>query len=539
MNRTIKAILFITIMNVVNFFLFNSYYESYEGLLSSFVHGTYTQPCINDWNNDVQFLLLSLYAFINQVIPDVQFYGIILFVFSWLSISLFGIVIYKILNLISPKKYMLLFLLLYLPFSIDNILNLSSTRIAFYLALSIILMFEYYRYANKEKNVLIKIAFLLVFITACLMRFEIVVLCSLCYIIILFVLRRFHAKAIIPFFLSLSIFVLYTILISQFASEAKKTAFYKEKQFIDRNDIEYAKLPTNDLFEVEAFRTYHVMDEIHFKLNFYNRIAKSNFKIGNSHLLDGVSFKSFKNIMSSSIWNMKKVWYYILVYLLLSLYISYLSFQNNKRFVFYTLFLSLFPVALCSYVLLPDRFLSPYFMSLSCLNILICFYYNFISYNKICIILTALLLISTQSAFEKKKQYMQFDTNYLKTLNRLNSLQKINKDKIIINEIEINKYFPVNPFRLVKKQNVLFLNTYFFGSYQCYIDAWHKTCSCNAISLKEKVFYVVDNKNKFIIDKPTLDFLKRYLLVKYRMNIFATKVAFFDENLDIYQLDSK
>jgi hypothetical protein len=303
MNRNTISIIFI---NLIICFLFGIYYEAYEGVLSSFVSGIYTKPCINDWNNDVQFLLLSLYARINQFVPNIQLYGIVLFILTFIVISFFGIMIFKVLILISPKKNLCLFLLLYIPFSIDNLLNLSSTRIAFYAILSIIMLFEYYRYLNIKKYVIVVVISMLFFIISCLMRFEIVILVSLFYLIVLYVFKRFYIRAIFPFIISLSIFLIYTILISQFATQAKKTAFYKEKQFIDRNDIDYSNLSKNDLLEVEAFRNYHIIDDVHFKLDFYNRISKSNSKIKLTNLLDGVGFSSFFNIMGSTIWNMKK-----------------------------------------------------------------------------------------------------------------------------------------------------------------------------------------------------------------------------------------
>ena len=57
-----------------------------------------------------------------------------------------------------------------------------------------------------------------------------------------------------------------------FSTEAKKVAFYKEKQFFDREDINYRHLTGNQLLDVEAFNTYKIMDQNHFKINFYNSI---------------------------------------------------------------------------------------------------------------------------------------------------------------------------------------------------------------------------------------------------------------------------
>ena len=74
-------------------------------------------------------------------------------------------------------------------------------------------------------------------------------------------------------------------------------------------------------------------------------------------------------------------------------------------------------------------------------------------------------------------------------------------------------------------------------SYDCYIDKWNEACNCDALSLKDKVDYIIAKEAIFIIDDPTLEFMIKYFKTKYNKNLIATKMAAFDEELNIYKLN--
>ena len=52
-----KPFVIIGFINVLIYILFGTFFESYESIYNSFVNGTYTLPCITEWDTDVHFLV--------------------------------------------------------------------------------------------------------------------------------------------------------------------------------------------------------------------------------------------------------------------------------------------------------------------------------------------------------------------------------------------------------------------------------------------------------------------------------------------------
>jgi hypothetical protein len=147
------------------------------------------------------------------------------------------------------------------------------------------------------------------------------------------------------------------------------------------------------------------------------------------------------------------------------------------------------------------------------------------------------MMLFLNSSYSKKKEYMNTDIIYLTTMKNIDKIYlNTESNRIIVNEIEIKKFFPVNPFLKTKRQNILFLNSYFFESYHCYIDAWHEACNCDALSIYEKMDYIIKYKHPLVIDEKTLEFMKKYFKIKYNKSLIFTKAAPFDKELSLYNL---
>jgi len=523
----------------VLFHFLGSYFEAYEGFISTLVSGTFTHPCIFDWNNDLQFLLLPVYAYVNQYLPNIQVYGIALFIFTWCSLSFLGILLFNTLQTIRTQSN-ILFIILYCILSVDTLMNLSSNRIAFIIAVNVFWLTELYRYHKKTLNSLLVVLLFLSFTFACLIMFEVVILCSVFYLIILFTFKKIYARSFIPLIISVSFFIVYNTLIISTATEAKKVGFYKEKQFFDRNDINYYKLQKDLQLEVEALRIYQITDKEHFQLSFYESVSKKDHHVNKMFfLLDGVNYTSFQNILKNSFETPNKIWYLIAFYFLLSVFIMYKLYNINKRYIFYASFFFFFPILLCLYVKVPIRFTVPYYTILCCINVLICLHYDLVFYKRFCLLISLPLIFILCAAVNNKTDYTTLDGMYKTGINKLTQNTKtLSSDKkLVISNLNYNKFFPVDPFMKTTKQNALFLNFYFFASYKCYINTWNEACNCDALSLKDKVDYIIAKEALFIIDNSTLEFMVKYFKMKYNKNLVATKTAAFDKELNIYKVN--
>jgi len=138
--------------------------------------------------------------------------------------------------------------------------------------------------------------------------------------------------------------------------------------------------------------------------------------------------------------------------------------------------------------------------------------------------------------YEKSNRYKKNDEHYLSLIQHIKRLESVSKDNIVINQIDLNRYFPVSPFSVVRKRKSIFLNAYFFGSYKCYTDSWKNICTCDALSLKSKIDYLVDNHLHLLIDDKTLIYLKEYIYRKYKTEIGSVKLASLDGELYTYYL---
>jgi hypothetical protein len=540
MPTIIRPAIYVTLLNGLFYLFFHVYYESYEGLLSTLVSGVYTVPCLKDWNNDLQFLMLPLYACLNQKFVNVQVYGITLFILNWLSLSFLGVLLYNTLLIIRKSNIVVLFFLCYSILSIDNFMNLSSNRIAFVLSTSIFWMIELYRYREKKINIVCGICSALLFIIACLVRFEVVLLCSLFYLVILVVYKKLHPVAVSCFLISLLFFTVYHILIATTATEAKKVAMYKEKQFFDREDINYGKLTALQSLDVTAFKDYQLMDQEHLKLSFYNSISKSNSHPKHAfYLLDGISLKSSLLLIIFSASECLKIWYYPLFLSLLTLFA--IIKQRNKRYVWISAFFFLFPIALSAYVYVPLRFFVPYFSILCILNIVFYLHRNLLSYRQICCATFIMFIFVISGAAIQKKHNKILQQDYEQTSRLLKRLtdRTASGKYIAISNIMFSKFFPVQPFSGTKRLNILFINFYFFESYYCYQDTWTSISQCNPYSLFDKLNFIIDKKLYLIIDLNTASYLKKYIKLKYHKDIVFTKFANFDSQLDVFSLAYK
>ena len=526
----------------IGFLIFlGSYLESYEGAFSSFLHGTYTKPCSSYLDINNHFLVMWIYEYISTFFPNVQVYGVIMFAYNWISISILGVVLYRILNVNIKNNNTIVFILLYFILCVDNFVNLSSTRIAFTGIVSIFGYIESCRFEEKEISFSqwIIVFFLVLFF--CLMRAEAIILFSVIYLTILFIYKRFYKAALLPLLLSCIVFLAFNIIISAYSSEAKKVFIFKEKEIVDRNNFNYETLPESTKLDLLAFIQYGITDKEHFTLDFYNKIADSNLVSSNKTVvrsfIDGFQKKAYFSTLRHSIQESYSSWCFILCFILSGILLLRLRVDNHKKHLLFFIFILFFPFVICINTIVPLRFLVPYFSVTACINILI--YLKISRKNNYVLFISAFcLLFILYYTVQAKRNYLKIDATFKNTSTKLELLAKQSKSEnpIIINIIDYEKYFPVKPLDKMNRQQALFLNFFYHGAYDFYINGWKDVCGCNSFSLKEKVDYIVSTGNLFLIDDYSFEFLQKYLQQKYHLTLIRNEIGNFDADLKICTL---
>lgn len=532
----------ITFLNVIYLFFIGTYFEDYEGIFSALIQGVYTKPATAWWDVTNHFLILYIYEIFVKILPDYNVYGIILFIYNWICLSVAGLVLYRVLKVNLLKYSIPLFILLYSILTIDTFVNLNSTRQAFIFTAIVFSYIESRRFEGKilKFNEWVWISFFMFFIS--LLRFEAALLFTLIYTFIIILHNRFIKWVFIPLILSGLVFFSNKVLITNHSSEAKKVFIYKERQIFDRDNIDYKKITEAQKLDVKAITEYGIIDKENFTLRFYDSISKYKSSYGISYLLDGFNLDSFITAFENSIIEFYLARYYILFFILSAFYMVFQINVKKKKFVFQVLSLFALPILMCFITIVPLRFLAPYFSILGVLNILTGL--QKASKNaSIFILLTCILvsIIMVFNAFEAKKKYVEDTIKYRTITQKLLILNKDQADKkpIIIHNFFDKNYFPIRPLDRLSRQNALFLNFYFFTTEDFIIESWKNVCECNPLSVKEKVDYVVSNKNLFLIDDKSFSFMFIYFKSKYGIELYRTQVSRFDNELKVCKLNYK
>ncbi len=528
----------LSIINIVLFYFYGSYFEEYEGIFSSFVQGIYTTPSTKEWNADVHFLLFSLYAYINQFFPNTPIYGIFLVIYNWLSLTFIGLVLYRILKINLKNYNQIFFICTYLILSVDNITNLSTNRIVFILLAATFSYVESCMNEKKQIDLVKTILIITIMFFATLLRFDFAILAAMIYIILSLLHKSINRFVVFSFLIAVFVTISYNILMTYTMSEPRQIYYYKELDFIMRNNYNYAQLSLINKMEVDAF--YHaIFDRIHFQWDFYNSIAIRGNTKGIISLFFGLHYDAFLNTLSKSIKEYKMAWYFIAF----CMFNGSLIIINKKSDRYYwskhLIIMILFPLLVCFYVVTPLRFLVPYYSIVGIFYTLVLLYYNN-SYHYIKQTIFIMLIFVLYNAYivkikyDKKEEFVELNTKKLDDL-----YLKFNENKnlpIVINNFNQEKFFPVNCLKKMKKQSVLFQNLYYFMSYDCYIDKWKEVCNCNPLSLSDKIDYVVKNQNLFIIDEERFNYLSEYYSIKYHLKLQKTFIQKFDDELNVYKL---
>lgn len=515
LNSRMKFFAFV-LLNIVLIFFIHGYLESYEGLYSVIVHGTYTDPAISDGLQDFHTLLFSLYARINQFFLNYNIYGIILYLLNLFSLTFFAYVLNSYF-----KKYVILFFLCYTFFAIDSILNISSNRIIITLVLTV-----YFYIIQKGLNKSNLLSLLGILFFCLLVKAEIVLLLSVIFTLGLLISKQLDKKYVFLFLFILMYFIVIQTVFAKCFTEARQTFLYHEFDFIDKSNIDYKKLNASQLLNVNAFKNNNLVDSIHFTNSFYEQIKFDNF------------FFSKMNFKQSFI-NTYKTLNITFSFFFLNLFLLSLVFFLKTKYRLLAIYFFLFPLFTSLIINIPERFIITYFsfLTLFLIKLIIENEEHTNQYKVICSVVLVLaiinLLIKVPSEKNNYKQTQFKVEHFFNTIDKL----KLGEDFLVIHNVEyLGRYFPTDPFYKIPNKNVAFLNFWFFNSYNSYINYWKNKCKCNPLSIIAKIDFMVENNIKFVISDDDFKILQEYIYAKYGKMLKANRICIFDKELYVIKL---
>jgi hypothetical protein len=533
----LKPLVIIQLLVLVIFIVYGCYFEEYEGFLSTTVAGIYTKPAKLGWDTDVYFMLFYIIMWLVKFAGNYNLYGIVLVFNIWLALTLAGAVLYRILKVNVPGKSVILFIILFIIISVDNIVNLNTTRLAFIYIAAIAGYIESRRFENKAITTLESIFLSLAVIYASLIRFDAVLLFSLVYLVLLFVHKRYTRLVLIPLLISGGVYTLYHVITDRYSSKEKKVLIYKEREIFDRYNIDYDKLSPVHKLDVDAILQYCITDKEHFSVPFYDSISRYKFKGGIGTFLNGLHSFSLKITWMLSRDNFWAARYFFIFYCITGLFYLFRQTPARARYVLQYIFLGMFPFLLCFYTVVPLRFLIPFLSAAGCLNVFMAVKGKQ-NYNAVVVCCAAVLFLILYEARKEKTVYEIKAREYHALTTQLMQLDRTQNgtETIVINSVYPLNYFPVKPFDKLYRQHAVFLNFYLYSADDYQIRTWKELCHCNTFSLKERTDYVVSHQNLFLIDNKAYDFMTRYFSAKYHVRLKRLNVRRFNEDLNVCRL---
>lgn len=531
----LKPTLLLSVLYVAVCMVAGTYFEEYEGMFSSFVHGTYTEPVIKGTEVNVHSLIMPLYFYLNTLFPDIQVYGWVLIFYNYLTFVFAGLVLYRICRWNIGKyegwfPYVLIILLM-----TDNIVNLSTTRIAF---IGTGVLFAYIASRRAEgKNITAWQELLIAagFFFYAMLRAEGVLIAAVFYIIVLFFFRRWERLSVWPLLFGFAIFVIYHLTMIWYTSEAISVYYVYEKELVDRGSI--AATDTGMLsFDLNAFLMHGITDREHFTRDFYQQLSQEKKDDGIASILNGLTPQAFVASVRHSMGDIDKSKHVIILFLLNVIFYLIVQQKNVLRNVLLAVVITLLPLLVCFNTIAPARFLVPYYAVFAAMYIVLQLQ---LEQKRLQWLWLVLMLVSGTNSMacsvRAAAKYQQKENKFEKSMQQLQALTKQteNQSPVIIYQLDMDKFFPATPWKPLHRQHAMLLNMYMLSSYDFYIERWKKECHCNPLSLKEKMEYMVRERNKVIIDLDEAKFLVEYFSIKYKTPVELKHLSDFDDSLSV------
>lgn len=500
---------------------FHIYYDTYESLFASFVSGQYTTP-IRDIDIDFHFLLFPVYSFINHFTYPLPLYGIIIYSLSVFSSFFF---IHQCIRVLQQVRFRtVLYYLIIAIVVIENNIEISTTKSAFFLCFGLMI----HLFVKSENHLSEKIKFLLICVLMGLFRLDaLLFLCVMMVLLYFSVIRGKKPNLLLPTLLiGLTFWGGHKMLLYH-SSEAKNVFYYLEYDLFDRDNIKYESLNATEQVQVSALKNYIITDDYHYTYSFVNKVLGNHSE--NKPFYTSIDIRSFFNTL---LFSPEK--FLSKIHIIGLAFFIYLMILFSRGSLWNKLIFSAFfflPIPMNIFLSTPSRFLSPYYLSFTVLG-------TALFLNKARMIYLAYIPLIIYSLYHYtvlSRNVLGGDQLYNDNLSYLEKWSKKEKPVIIDTE-KTYDFLPKKINDLIYRQDALFLNLYFFNSYETYQERWEAECRCNPLSLQDKMTYISDNQLYVLSNDTRMKFYQEYFDKIYNEKMTYTLKDSSHHDLNLYTI---
>lgn len=503
----------------ISFYLFEKFgtWNSVEGLLAA-VYSNALYPISWDYSlmDSTLFFPPLLYPIYSKYFFETQIHSYITFgVAFFLIVKIFlqsrTLLTNSFYSKFNKEVLSIFILVLLLP----NLLCLSTSSNA--ILVFLVFTIKYF----KDTEDFYKKAFLFLF--AVILRLDIVVLLSYFLSVILIIMNwKIKLKYLYPFIAALIIYFIFNIYLKLFASESYQSFYFFELEIMDKKNFSLEKIAKTDALQLYYFVTAGIINDQVFTLDFYKRILEVN---QNNLINSFLNLQLFFNTFTASIPEILLTKSIIVFSFFLKLNILIKRSACKVKIVSILMFL--FPFSLCFFVILPNRFLSPYYSIISILYL----FYIVRNYRPTAISLALLLGIAVICTYMNiNSSYILAKSNhdiYEKTIVKVQLInQKYPKKQLFTGDLASNNYlfFPYKATAKTPITNVHYINYLYFSTFDSFKDEWKEICHCNPYSFKEKLEYIASTNSLIMLDKKMTVTYSEYYKKLYNQELIFNEV---------------
>lgn len=458
-------------------------------------------------------LVPFLYSIYSKLFFEIQIHSYVTYAIALLSIIEIFLMsrrmdgIYSTSSIYNRELLSIFILVLLIP----NLLALSTTRNA--ILVFTVFAIKYYRNSGfTYKN-------LLIFIAALLLRLDAIVLLSF-FLAVGLCIKNWKVKLnyLAPYIISVLTFVLFNFYLKIFASESYQTFYFFELEVFDKINFSLDQISKDDALQLYYFVFSGIINDQVFTLDFYKRVVDVNY----NHVINSLfNIRLFLNTFISSIEEIllaKSIILFSFAGLVFTLVKKGPALKTKATFTI----LFFIPIIACFYIMLPNRFLSPYYSIISIIYVFcLAKHYQPRPISLFTFIFIA-ALCSYNNVLLNNKIVVYNHKIYENTISKVKLINKKHPERLLFTGNIIGGKYMFIPFKASSKTfktNIHFINYFHFSTLDSYKNEWDKICNCNPYSFKEKIEFIFHTNSLILLDKKMSETYREYYKKLYHQDL--------------------
>lgn len=485
-------------------FLTIGQWDGNEGLMSSIYAGNLLPASKDYLLLDTPLLLEPFFYNIHSKLTNkYQLHAYFTFIICFISIVSINSSIRSFLRKNNFNKLYLLFIyILIFIILLPNLLLISTTRNAVLLFLAFATNVVIYGKIKSNQYVILFLAII--------MRLDAVVLLS--FFLGLFLClkdKNIKIRNFISFTIALCCYIVLNVTIRTYSSDSFQSFYFYELEIFDKTNYIVDQISSYDYAQLYYFINYGILNEKIFDPDFYERILNTNY----SHIFNSIfDIRLYKNALVASIPELMLSLGVVSTCFILLLFVVY--FIHNIKDKFIAIIIFLLPSLACFYILIPNRFLTPYYGFVMIMYLVFLFWRI---KDRLLMTLFAVLIVLgvTYDILKNYELGVHKQKIYDKTMLKLEEIDRVYpNEKIYVGNLFSQEYlyFPISVNVKMQHINAHFINYLYFAAFSSYSNDWKATCKCNPYSFKEKVEFIAYSGSKILLEERMVKIYKEYFL---------------------------